>query len=612
MLLKDIAADTSLYITGKGRNDDTGFYLIAGDGIWQWTAALSLNAGTVVHVKPSNNGTLAEDSLSASPGTIARTTGYAYKGMTVSYAGDQLFIYQGTAESPTFITGIHWNVENGTTADNWDGAASSAITSALPNQLTNGVNAIWIYGAGQTEYDNFRYKTTATTSGTPAELRAAINDIANWDVDETNATAYTLYPFPVTFTVAAATPSVTLVSPTSGPSTGGTGVTITGTNFTGATSVRFGDASAVNGVVVDDTTITATTPAGSAGAAGVVVATPGGTGTGADLFTYIANTAPTAGFGKAMEFNGTDEKIVVPYNTGLDFSGASNMTISMWFYQGTAQASVLYNMDSQNGEFKMYLYLYADGRLLIACNKQDSDWQTSAGTAISLNQRHHFAFTTSGTQVTAYVDGEEYLTMTLNATTASAAANSRSVYFGGKNSDFLGGYLDEIQVYSTALTQTTIQNWMYREVDSSHPNYGTLVLHYSFNDANASAATDETGEHDGTPTNMDASKYVPSTVRGWTTDEDTAVSGYLIGSDADGDALTYEIVSQGSLGAAAVTSGNRFPYTPAGNANGSDSFTCKVTDAHGAQSAAQTVNVAITPVNDDPAVTGLPSDITAA
>ncbi|HPE15498.1 MAG TPA: IPT/TIG domain-containing protein [Oscillospiraceae bacterium] len=609
VLLKDIAAGTSVYITGKGWNDGAGFYSITGDGVWQWSSTSDLSAGTVVHIKTTNNGIIEAGSLAVSTGSVSVLEN---NGNTVSYSGDQLFLYQGTAASPTIITGIHWNVETGSTTGNWDGSATAAQTSALPDTLTNGVNAIWVYGAGPTEYDNFRYKTTATASGTPAELRATINDIANWDVDETNATAYTLYPFPVPFTVAAATPSVTLVSPTSGPSTGGTDVTITGTNFTGATSVSFGGTAAANVVVVDDTTITATTPEGTAGAADVSVTTEGGTGTGEDLFTYIANAAPTAGFGKAMEFNGTDEKIVVPYNTGLDFSGASNMTISMWFYQGTAQASVLYNMDSQNGEFKMYIYLCADGRLLVACNKQGSDWQTNAGAAIPLNQWHHFAFTKSGTQVTAYVDGEAYLTMTLNATTASAAANSQSVYFGGKSSDFLGGYLDEIQVYSAALTQTTIQNWMYREVDSSHPNYGSLVLHYSFNDANASAATDETGDHDGAITNMDASNYVPSTVRGWTTDEDTAVSGYLIGSDDDGDALTYEIAGQGSLGAAAVTSGNRFTYTPAGNANDSDSFTYKVTDAHGAQSAAQTVNVAITPVNDDSAVTGLPSDITAA
>lgn len=56
-------------------------------------------------------------------------------------------------------------------------------------------------------------------------------------------------------------PNITLVAPTSGPMTGGTAVTITGTYFTGATAVWFGLDPAINVTVVNDTTITATSPA---------------------------------------------------------------------------------------------------------------------------------------------------------------------------------------------------------------------------------------------------------------------------------------------------------------------------------------------------------------
>ena len=48
-------------------------------------------------------------------------------------------------------------------------------------------------------------------------------------------------------------PTVTAVSPTSGPTAGATSVTITGTNFTGATAVHFG-ANAATGVVVNNAT----------------------------------------------------------------------------------------------------------------------------------------------------------------------------------------------------------------------------------------------------------------------------------------------------------------------------------------------------------------------
>ena len=50
-----------------------------------------------------------------------------------------------------------------------------------------------------------------------------------------------------------AAPTVTGISPTSGPAAGGTLVTITGTGFTGATAVDFGTTAATNVTVVNDT-----------------------------------------------------------------------------------------------------------------------------------------------------------------------------------------------------------------------------------------------------------------------------------------------------------------------------------------------------------------------
>ena len=82
--------------------------------------------------------------------------------------------------------------------------------------------------------------------------------------------------------VATPPPTITTFTPTSGPV--GTVVTITGTNFTGATQVRFGGISAVTFNVDSPTQITATVPAGAV--TGVVsVTTPGGTANSASNFT---------------------------------------------------------------------------------------------------------------------------------------------------------------------------------------------------------------------------------------------------------------------------------------------------------------------------------------
>ena len=52
-------------------------------------------------------------------------------------------------------------------------------------------------------------------------------------------------------------------------------MTITGTNFAAGATVTFGGTAATNVVVVSSTSITATTPAGSAGAVTVTVTNPG-------------------------------------------------------------------------------------------------------------------------------------------------------------------------------------------------------------------------------------------------------------------------------------------------------------------------------------------------
>src|SRR6185503_14858639 len=82
-------------------------------------------------------------------------------------------------------------------------------------------------------------------------------------------------------------PTVTGVSPNSGTTSGGTSVTIMGTNFVSGATVTFGGAAATNVNVVNASSITATTPAHAAGAVNVVVTNAGGqSGTLAGGYTY--------------------------------------------------------------------------------------------------------------------------------------------------------------------------------------------------------------------------------------------------------------------------------------------------------------------------------------
>jgi large repetitive protein len=93
-----------------------------------------------------------------------------------------------------------------------------------------------------------------------------------------------------------AIPTVTGVSPNTGPTGGGTSVTITGTGFQCVTGVAFGTTSTTTYTVVSPTEIIATSPPGAAGTVNVTVTNCNGTSpTGsADEYTYVAPATPAA------------------------------------------------------------------------------------------------------------------------------------------------------------------------------------------------------------------------------------------------------------------------------------------------------------------------------
>ena len=101
-----------------------------------------------------------------------------------------------------------------------------------------------------------------------------VSDNANQDTGTIDNWSLDIQPS-VAACAAFAPPTVTSISPASGAVSGGTTVTIKGTNFGGATAVTFGGQPATNATVVDSTTITAVTPAHAAGAVDVVVTTNG-------------------------------------------------------------------------------------------------------------------------------------------------------------------------------------------------------------------------------------------------------------------------------------------------------------------------------------------------
>ncbi|HEY3844012.1 MAG TPA: IPT/TIG domain-containing protein, partial [Acidimicrobiales bacterium] len=275
-------------------------------------------------------------------------------------AGSSQFTYQAlptvSAVSPTFgptaggtpVTIIGTGFVPGATvrfgasaATNVVVASATAITASSPAGASGAVNVTVTTPAGTSAAvpaDQFTYGATPTvgainpvagptTGGTPVTIigtgfvpgatvrfgaSAATNVVvasataitASSPAGTAGTTAHVTVTTPAgtsavvpadQFTYEAA-PAVTALSPTVGPSTGGTSVTITGTGFLSGATVRFGASAATNVVVAGPTTITATAPAGVSGAVNVTVTTPGGTSpiVSADQFTYGATPTVTS------------------------------------------------------------------------------------------------------------------------------------------------------------------------------------------------------------------------------------------------------------------------------------------------------------------------------
>ena len=99
-----------------------------------------------------------------------------------------------------------------------------------------------------------------------------------------------------------APPAISGISPTSGDATGGTVVTIAGSNFVSGATVSFGGSAASNVSFVNSSQLKATTPAHAAGSVNVVVTNPDGTSsTLAGSFTFgtpsltVSSVSPNSG-----------------------------------------------------------------------------------------------------------------------------------------------------------------------------------------------------------------------------------------------------------------------------------------------------------------------------
>jgi hypothetical protein len=255
-----------------------------------------------------------------------------------------------TANFPAGVgnTFVKVTTPGGTSAENASSAFSytsaTSVTSISPNTgSTLGGTVVEISGTNFTSSSTVVFGSTAATdvsyNSTTGKLTAtspAGTSAQNVRVTTGGSQSATGTANVFTYTAAVA---VSAISYTFGPTTGGTVVEISGTNFTSASTVVFGTNAATN-VSYNSTTgkLTATSPAGT-GAANVRVTTAGtqSADDSTKQFTYFAPPTIT-GLSRTTGPNGGGSSVII---TGTNFTSASTVAF------GSTAATVQFNSITQ-------------------------------------------------------------------------------------------------------------------------------------------------------------------------------------------------------------------------------------------------------------------------
>lgn len=214
------------------------------------------------------------------------------------------------------------------------------VTSVAPaNGTSLGGTSVTITGTGFSAGARATFGGTAATSVVVSSATsitavapahsAGVVDVVVTNLDNQAGTLAASYTY-----VAAAAPTVTSASPSSGTTGGGTPVTLTGTNFASGAAVTFGGTAASSIQFVSSTQLLAATPAKSAGAVAVVVTNPDTqTGTLASGYTYAAAAAPAVTSVSPKEGSFTGGAVTI---TGTGFLAGATVS-----FGGTAGTGVV-------------------------------------------------------------------------------------------------------------------------------------------------------------------------------------------------------------------------------------------------------------------------------
>lgn len=243
-----------------------------------------------------------------------------------------------TASVPAAVTTgpISVTTPNGTgiSATNFDPVLAPSISNFTPASGFVGT-LVEITGSEFTTVSSVRFNnvTSSYTLVNDTGIKATVPSSATTG-DITVITSGGTATSPSTFTVTVPAPTITSFSP--GTGSVATSVTITGTNFTGVTSVQFRNITSSFYTVPSNTQIIAAVPIGFNKSGPIGVTTPGGLASSSLDFIY---SAPSARLGY------TPITSLVNWYTAENYAGTLNENVTLSDFQNNVTPTAVYTLE---------------------------------------------------------------------------------------------------------------------------------------------------------------------------------------------------------------------------------------------------------------------------
>ena len=224
----------------------------------------------------------------------------------------------------------------------------------------------------------------------------------------------------------------------------------------------------------------------------------------------------TGGEDRSLFFEGADY-VDVPYHAFDDLDSA--ITISFWAFGNPAfqpqNQSVFEGLTNSNQRVLNCHLPWGDGTVYWDAGNSGGSYDRTSIAVTSADYEGNWVYWTFTKNIATgrlkiYKNG--VLVRQANSMTKLMSGIRKfKVGANGLGANSYDGYIDDFEIFNKEIDITTINKWMYKKIDSTHPYYSNLILYYSFNTkSNNSTADSSVGNHNGTLLGIPESKlYTP-------------------------------------------------------------------------------------------------------